>query len=173
MVTSAKSRTGHGGLPDPPSHLQECRSGDRPWRRCPARSLGCRDRRSPKAKRSGGTWLSTSRRRGRSHPARHRGTAPHGSTWRAGGTSPRAQSQRTARPRAPSPASQPSLLHGETVEVSDGHTSSADLCVTADSKTWLGFLAKERSLVWALLTRRIRLKGSPKLLVAFGKCFPF
>jgi putative sterol carrier protein len=58
------------------------------------------------------------------------------------------------------------------VEVSDGHTGSADLYVTADSKTWLGFLAKERSLVWALLTRRIRLKGSPKLLVAFGKCFP-
>jgi putative sterol carrier protein len=58
------------------------------------------------------------------------------------------------------------------VEVSDGHTGSADLYVTADSKTWLAFLAKERSLVWALLTRRIRLKGSPKLLVAFGKCFP-
>jgi NAD-dependent dihydropyrimidine dehydrogenase PreA subunit len=64
------------------------------------------------------------------------------------------------------------VIRSKTVEVSDGHTSSADLYVTADSKTWLGFLAKERSLVWALLTRRIRLKGSPKLLVAFGKCFP-
>jgi SCP-2 sterol transfer family len=64
------------------------------------------------------------------------------------------------------------IIRNKTVEVSDGHTSSADLYVTADSRTWLGFLAKERSLVWALLTRRIRLKGSPKLLVAFGKCFP-
>src|SRR5581483_7629831 len=35
-----------------------------------------------------------------------------------------------------------------------------------------GFLAKERSLLWALLRRRIRIKGSPRLLVAFGKCFP-
>jgi ferredoxin len=48
----------------------------------------------------------------------------------------------------------------------------ADLRVFADSETWLGFLAKERSLLWALLRRRIRIKGSPKLLVAFGKCFP-
>lgn len=64
------------------------------------------------------------------------------------------------------------IIRSKTVEVSDGHTSSADLHVTADSKTWLGFLAKERILLWALLTRRIRLKGSPKLLVAFGKCFP-
>jgi epoxyqueuosine reductase QueG len=64
------------------------------------------------------------------------------------------------------------IIRSKTVEVSEGHTGSADLCVTADSKTWLGFLAKERSLLWALLTRRIRLKGSPKLLVVFGKCFP-
>ena len=35
-----------------------------------------------------------------------------------------------------------------------------------------GFLAKERNLVWALLRRKIRIKGSPRLLLAFGKCFP-
>src|SRR5271166_5074250 len=58
-----------------------------------------------------------------------------------------------------------------TLQVQDGHQGKADLHVTADSETWLGFLAKERSLVWALLRRRIRVKGSPKLLVAFGKCF--
>jgi Fe-S-cluster-containing hydrogenase component 2 len=59
-----------------------------------------------------------------------------------------------------------------TLQVQDGHQGEADLRVTADSETWLGFLAKERSLLWALLRRRIRIKGSPKLLVAFGKCFP-
>lgn len=59
-----------------------------------------------------------------------------------------------------------------TLQVQDGHHGEADLRVTADSETWLGFLAKERSLLWALLRRRIRIKGSPKLLVAFGKCFP-
>jgi hypothetical protein len=46
------------------------------------------------------------------------------------------------------------------------------LHVTADTETWLGFLAKERSLLWAILRRKIRIKGSPRLLVAFGKCFP-
>ena len=52
-------------------------------------------------------------------------------------------------------------------------TSARPTCAsTADSETWLGFLAKERSLVWACLRRKIRLKGSPRLLVAFGKCFP-
>jgi alkyl sulfatase BDS1-like metallo-beta-lactamase superfamily hydrolase len=59
-----------------------------------------------------------------------------------------------------------------TLQVQDGHQGKADLKVTADSETWLGFLAKERSLLWALLRRKIRIKGSPKLLVAFGKCFP-
>ena len=48
----------------------------------------------------------------------------------------------------------------------------ADLRITADSSTWLGFLAKERSLVWAFQRRKIGLRGSPRLLLAFGKCFP-
>jgi NAD-dependent dihydropyrimidine dehydrogenase PreA subunit len=64
------------------------------------------------------------------------------------------------------------VIRDDTVQVKDGHDGEADLRVTADSETWLGFLAKERSLLWALLRRRIRIKGSPKLLVAFGKCFP-
>src|SRR4029077_8218270 len=58
------------------------------------------------------------------------------------------------------------------LQVQDGHQGEADLQVTADSEAWLGFLVKERSLLWALLRRRIRIKGSPRLLVAFGKCFP-
>ena len=56
--------------------------------------------------------------------------------------------------------------------VEDGHIGEPNLRVIADSETWLGFLAKEHSLLWALLRRKIRIKGSPKLLVAFGKCFP-
>ena len=53
-----------------------------------------------------------------------------------------------------------------------GTSARPSLRVTADSETWLGFLAKERSLVWALLRGKIRVRGSPRLLVAFGKCFP-
>jgi Fe-S-cluster-containing hydrogenase component 2 len=64
------------------------------------------------------------------------------------------------------------VIHNQELEVNEGHVGIADLHVIADTKTWLGFLAKERNLVWALLSRRIRLKGSPRLLLQFGKCFP-
>ena len=63
-------------------------------------------------------------------------------------------------------------IRDQSLEVSEGHIGKADLQVTADSRIWLGFLARERSLVWALLRRKIRIKGSPRLLQAFGKCFP-
>jgi putative sterol carrier protein len=64
------------------------------------------------------------------------------------------------------------IIRNKTLQVKDGHIGAADIHVTSDSRTWLGFLAKERSIVWALLRRRIRIKGSPRLLLAFGKCFP-
>lgn len=56
--------------------------------------------------------------------------------------------------------------------VTRGFEGAPDLRVTADSATWLGFLAKEKNLAWALLTRRIRLRGNPKWLLAFARCFP-
>jgi putative sterol carrier protein len=64
------------------------------------------------------------------------------------------------------------VIADKTLRVLDGHEGQANLAVTADSKTWLRFLSKEASLPWALLRRRIRLKGSPRLLLAFGRCFP-
>jgi ferredoxin len=64
------------------------------------------------------------------------------------------------------------VIRNETLDVKEGHIGKASLQITADSRTWLGFLAKERNLAWALLRRKIRLKGSPRLLLAFGKCFP-
>jgi ferredoxin-NADP reductase/Fe-S-cluster-containing hydrogenase component 2 len=63
-------------------------------------------------------------------------------------------------------------IQNREIAVSDGLVGKADVRVTADGKTWLGFLAKERSLVSALITRKIRVKGNPRLLLAFGKCFP-
>ena len=59
-----------------------------------------------------------------------------------------------------------------TLDVADGHVGNPDLSVTADADTWLAFLRKERGILGALLTRKIRLKGNPKLLQAFGRCFP-
>jgi ferredoxin len=58
------------------------------------------------------------------------------------------------------------------ITVENGLSGVPNLQVSADSETWLAFLAGERNLAWALLTRRIRLKGNPKWLLAFKRCFP-
>jgi ferredoxin len=63
-------------------------------------------------------------------------------------------------------------IQHRTLLVEEGHQRTPDLRVIADSSTWPGFLAKERGLLWALLRRKIRIKGSPRLLLAFGRCFP-
>jgi NAD-dependent dihydropyrimidine dehydrogenase PreA subunit len=64
------------------------------------------------------------------------------------------------------------VIRNKTVQVLEGHVGTADLRMTADSQTWLRFLRKEANLVWALLRRRIRIQGSPRLLLSFGRCFP-
>jgi putative sterol carrier protein len=63
------------------------------------------------------------------------------------------------------------VIRDRTITVSDGHVGVAALHVTADSVTWLKFLAKERPLIGALLRRRVHLKGSARLLLAFARCF--
>lgn len=63
-------------------------------------------------------------------------------------------------------------IRGEKITVSEAHVGAADLHVTADAATWIGFLRRERSIVFALLRRKVRLRGPLKLLLAFGKCFP-
>lgn len=64
------------------------------------------------------------------------------------------------------------VIRGGTLAVEEGLQGEANLHVTADAATWLGFLAREKNLPWALITRRIRLRGNPKWLLAFGRCFP-
>jgi ferredoxin len=64
------------------------------------------------------------------------------------------------------------VIANKELQVLEGHLGQADFQVTADSRTWIGILRQERSLIWALVTRRLRLKGSPRLLTRFGKCFP-
>jgi len=63
-------------------------------------------------------------------------------------------------------------IRDEKLEVSEGHNGQADLRLTADTETWLRLLRKEANLVWALVRRKIRIQGSPKLLLTFGRCFP-
>jgi len=64
------------------------------------------------------------------------------------------------------------VIRDGKLTLSEGLQGEPNIRVTADTATWLGFLAKEKSLPWALLTRRIELRGNPKWLLAFGRCFP-
>ena len=64
------------------------------------------------------------------------------------------------------------VIRSGTLSLETGLQGKANTSVIADAETWLKFLAGERSLLWALLTRRIRLKGNPKWLLEFQKCFP-
>jgi len=64
------------------------------------------------------------------------------------------------------------IIQNKDLEVIEGHSGKPDLQIIADTRTWLDFLAKEKNLFGALLSRKIRIKGSPKLMRAFAKCFP-
>ncbi|WP_253203675.1 SCP2 sterol-binding domain-containing protein [Methylosinus sp. KRF6] len=58
------------------------------------------------------------------------------------------------------------------LEVKEGLIGDADLRIRADAQTWLRFLRKETGLLRALITFKIGLRGDPRLLAAFGRCFP-
>ncbi len=64
------------------------------------------------------------------------------------------------------------IIQNQTLQVLKGHHNEANFWLTADSQTWVSFLAKERNLLWALVTRKIRIKGSLKFFQAFARCFP-
>jgi ferredoxin len=64
------------------------------------------------------------------------------------------------------------IIRDGRLKVLQDHEGRADLQVIADGDTWVRFLNKEVSIFRCLVTRAVRLKGSPRLLLAFGKCFP-
>lgn len=64
------------------------------------------------------------------------------------------------------------VIHDKRIEIHDGHLGDPDFHLTADARTWVQCLAKEKNMMWAILTRRIRIKGPMKLMLAFAKCFP-
>jgi putative sterol carrier protein len=63
------------------------------------------------------------------------------------------------------------IRHG-TVVVEPGLCHTPTCSITADSATWLAFLRKEKNIVWAIVTRRVKVRGGIRWLKAFGKCFP-
>lgn len=62
-------------------------------------------------------------------------------------------------------------IRDSRIEVGPGLVGQPDLAVQADGASWVRFLRGDVSVLRLLLTRKLKLKGSPKLLVAFGKCF--
>ena len=62
-------------------------------------------------------------------------------------------------------------IRDKKLTVRDGLVGSADLHITADSKSWVRLLNKRLSPAWGIATRKIRLKGDPRLLLHFEKCF--
>ena len=64
------------------------------------------------------------------------------------------------------------VISKKSLTITKEHVGTRSLHVIADSQTWLGFIRKERNLLWTLLRRKIRIQGHLRLLIAFGKCFP-
>lgn len=64
------------------------------------------------------------------------------------------------------------IIKNKSVDVYYKHIEKPNIHIIADSNTWLKFLAKEKSMLWALFFFKIRIKGSPRLLLNFKKCFP-
>jgi len=63
-------------------------------------------------------------------------------------------------------------IRGQTLDVQPGLVGKADCTIRADAATWLGFLRKERSIVWAILRGKVRVSGGLSRLKDFGRCFP-
>jgi Fe-S-cluster-containing hydrogenase component 2 len=64
------------------------------------------------------------------------------------------------------------VIANQSCEIQEGLMGQPNLVVKANSKTWIGFLRKERNIMLAILTRKIRVKGDIRLLLKFAKCFP-
>ncbi|HKQ33332.1 MAG TPA: 4Fe-4S binding protein, partial [Thermodesulfobacteriota bacterium] len=64
------------------------------------------------------------------------------------------------------------VIRNRTIEIHKELIGVPNLHITADSGTWLGFIRKESGIVIPLLLGKIRIKGSIRLLKAFGRCFP-
>jgi putative sterol carrier protein len=61
------------------------------------------------------------------------------------------------------------IIRDKAIQVQDGHVGMGDIHTTAESRTWLRFVAKEANIIWASIRRKIRIKGSPRLLLALGR----
>ena len=64
------------------------------------------------------------------------------------------------------------VIRDGAIRVEKGLNGACNIHVIADAETRLGFLAKEKNLLWSLITQKIKVRGNPKWLLAFKRCFP-
>lgn len=64
------------------------------------------------------------------------------------------------------------IIRDQKIQVHTGLKGKPDLRIDADSATWLKFLRKEKNILAAILTRKVRVHGPLRLLISFGRCFP-
>jgi len=64
------------------------------------------------------------------------------------------------------------VIRNGALLVRPGHEGEATVRITADSKTWLDLLAKNRGMFGAVITGKLRVKGPLKLMRQFQRCFP-
>ncbi len=72
----------------------------------------------------------------------------------------------------PEPTQATVRIDDGTLSVSQGLVGDADLVVSAPGDVWLDVVTKKRNPVFAVLTRRLRLRGDRALLARFAGCFP-
>lgn len=72
----------------------------------------------------------------------------------------------------PAPVACTVTIREQRIEVREGLLGECNLRVTARAGAWMRFLRQEAGIVRLLLTGQVRLKGDPRLLLAFGRCFP-
>ena len=63
------------------------------------------------------------------------------------------------------------VIDDGTLDVQRGLVDQADVTVRVDGQLWLDLLAGRGSMIWAVLTRRLRVKGSLALLRKFSALF--
>jgi Fe-S-cluster-containing hydrogenase component 2/putative sterol carrier protein len=63
-------------------------------------------------------------------------------------------------------------VHDGKLTVRDGYEGTPNVRVEADSATWLQFINREIHIAKAIITRKVKVRGSLQTLQSFGKCFP-
>jgi ferredoxin len=63
------------------------------------------------------------------------------------------------------------ILKERTLQVQMEHIGVPDIVITVDSETWLDLLARPKRIIWAVVRRKLRMRGSLSLMQAFRRCF--